>query len=299
MANDRRRLGRRGLLAAVAAGVTASAGCSARGDPPVSLLAAGSLNDVFENGLAPSLDTELRVEARGSAAAARLVAEGTKQPDIVSLADTALFHGPLHPEWYAEFATNAVVLAYNSETTGGERIAAAGADQWYEPLRGDEVSLGRTDPDLDPLGYRTLFALDLATQHYGLDTDLRAVVPERDQLFPETQLVSQFETGAIDAAFTYRNMAVERGYDYVELPDAVNLSDTAAADVYGSVSYELPSGKVVTGAPISYGSTVRQHSSAAFAVFEAQVEGEYLTEFGFGVPEAYPRFRGDVPDELR
>jgi molybdate/tungstate transport system substrate-binding protein len=34
------------------------------------------------------------------------------------------------------------------------------------------------------------------------------------------------------------------------------------------------------------------------AVFEQQIRGEYLREFGFTVPEDYPRFRGDAPDEL-
>ena len=294
--------GRRAVLATVAAGLATGTGCvgglAGAGEPAVSLLAAGSLNNAFEHGLAPSTDHEVQIEARGSAEAARLVADGVKDPDIVSLADVALFDGPLAPDWYAEFATNSLVLAYNAETAGGERVATAGRERWYEPLLADEVSLGRTDPDLDPLGYRTLFALELATEHYDLETELRTAIPERDQRFPETQLVSQFETGAIDAAFTYRNMAVERGYDYVDLPSAIDLGDPTAAETYASVSYELPSGKAVEGAPISYGSTIRRQSPAAFDVFEAQCQGAYLTEAGFGVPEDYPRFRGDAPEKL-
>jgi molybdate/tungstate transport system substrate-binding protein len=294
------RLGRRSLLSALAAGLAASAGCvGARASPePVSLLTAGSLNNAFENGLRPSTDARLELEARGSAELARLVAEGVKAPDIVSVSDVELFDGPLSPEWYAEFATNSVVLAYNGATDGGKRLADAGRDRWYEPLLADAVRLGRTDPALDPLGYRTLFTLELATAYYDTGANLRTAIPERRQLYPETQLVSQFETGSIDAAFTYRNMAVERDYDYIELPTAVDLSDPAFADEYATVSYELPGGKVVEGAPISYGSTIREASPDAMAVFEQQIRGEYLREFGFTVPEDYPRFRGDAPDEL-
>lgn len=294
------RLGRRSLLSAVATGLSATAGCIGvlASPEPVSLLAAGSLNNAFENGLRPSVDTQLDLEARGSAELARLVAEGVKSPHIVSVADVQLFDGPLHPEWYAEFATNSIVLAYNSSSDGGKQIAEAGPERWYEPLQTDEVRLGRTDPALDPLGYRTLFTLELATAYYETNEPLRTAIPERRQRYPETQLVSQFETGSIDAAFTYHNMAVERDYDYIELPAAIDLSDPAFAEEYATVSYELPGGKVVEGGPISYGSTILDESSNAVTVFEEQLRGEYLREFGFTVPADYPRFRGDAPDKL-
>ncbi len=296
---------RRSFLAGVAAAAGVSGGCAARGETdggggPVSLLAAGSLDDALENGLRPGLDVPLRVEPHGSAAAARMVAEGQKSPDVVSLADVSLFDSPLDPAWYAEFATNALVVAYNPDTPGGRRVGAAGADGWFRPMLAGEARVGRTDPDADPLGYRTLFALELATDHYGTDRDLREALPTRGQTYPETQLVGQFETGAIDAAFTYRNMAVERGYEFVDLPAAIDLSDPARADAYASATYALPGGETVRGGVISYGSTVRpgRVRDAVVDAFEAQCDAEYLREFGFGVPEDYPRYTGDVPDAL-
>jgi len=294
------RVGRRAVLSAVAGGVAGLAGCSAvSGDgDAVSVLAAGSLGNALENGLRERVDAPLRIEAHGSARAARLVAEGTKDPDIVTLADAALFDGPLRPDWYAEFATNAVVLAYDGDSEAGRRIAEAGADGWYRPLLSGDVSLGRTDPDLDPLGYRTLFALELATAHYGTETDLRTAVPERDQVYPETQLLSQFETGGIDAAFTYRSMARDRGYEFVALPPAVDLSDPDRADEYATATYDLPGGKTVRGGPISYAATLRTDGEAAVDAFETHVAGDYLVDFGFGAPANYPRYRGDAPDAL-
>jgi molybdate/tungstate transport system substrate-binding protein len=262
------------------------------------MLAAGSLHNALEHGLRPRLDKEVRVEARGSAAVARLVAEGAKDPDIVSVADTALFEAPLSPDWFVEFAANSLVIAYNPDTAGGRRVRDAGPDGWFRPLADDNVSFGRTDPNLDPLGYRTLFALELASDHYGLTENLRKAVPDRDQIYPETRLLGQFETGSLDAAAVYRNMAVERDIDFLELPPAVNLGSPAHADRYASMSYELPSGQVVTGGPVSYASTLRRRSAAADAVFDAHTTGAYLTEFGFTIPDDYPRYRGDVPDEI-
>lgn len=262
------------------------------------MLAAGSLNNALENGLRPAVEPRLRVESHGSAQVARLVAEGQKVPDIVSLADVALFAGPLHPEWFAEFATNSMVVAYNPETEGGQRVAEAGREAWFRPIIAGEVDLGRTAPDLDPLGYRTLFTLELATDYYDTDRDLRAVIPRRDQIYPETQLVSQFETGSIDAAIAYRSMAEERDYDYVDLPAEIDLSDPALTDQYAEATYELPSGKVVEGGLISYGSTMRSDTAAVRDVFETHVAGEYLSEFGFEIPDDYPRYSGNVPGEV-
>jgi molybdate/tungstate transport system substrate-binding protein len=295
--------GRRAFLAGGGAAAAGVAGCLAlvgtgshgRG-ARVALRVAGSLQHATTDGLETTVDVPLAVAANGSAAAARFVAEGQKDPDVLSLADVALFEDPLATRWYVEFAANALVVAYDRASAGGERVASAGTERWHEALLADEVALGRTDPDLDPLGYRTLFALDLAADHYGTDVDLRAAVPGRDQVYPETQLLAALETGAVDAAVVYRSMAVDRGYAFVDLPAQVDLGSPRLADRYATASYELPGGTVVEGDVISYGSTARRRSAAVDAVFEAQVAGEYLAEVGFTVPEAYPRARGDVPD---
>lgn len=304
MTAARSSIGRRTVLTGVAAALGGAAGCTrgpGRGDrrsTTISMLAAGSLNNALENGLKPTVEPPLQIEAHGSAEVARLVAAGHKDPDIVSVADVALFASPLHPDWFAEFATNSLVVAYNPETDGGNRLANAGTDGWYRPLVDGGIALGRTDPDLDPLGYRTLFMLELATEYYGTDTNLRAAIPSHDQIYPETQLVSQFETGAIDAAITYRSMAVERTYEYIDLPAAIDLSDPERADRYATATYELPGGTVVRGGLISYGATVRHRSPAVVDVFAAQTTGQYLNDFGFGIPDDYPRYTGNAPNTV-
>lgn len=293
MSEQRSASSRRGFLGrvgtAAAGGTLALGGCTAAGArQSVSLLVAGSLANALEHGLRPRTDVDLRIEAHGSATVARFVSSGQKDPDIVSLADPALFDAPMSVDEYTVFATNAIVLAYDPESPGGEQVATAGPEEWYHALMSEEVRLGRTDPRLDPLGYRTLFTLDLASEHYGTNRDLRTVVPARDQVYPETQLLGGFETGSIDAAFVYRNMADTRGYTFHELPPEINLSDPAYTDRYRTVAYELPERGEVRGDVIRYGATLRSRTRRPRSVFKRHVTGEYLTEYGFGVPERLP-----------
>lgn len=291
---------RRAVLSGVAAAVAGCAGVPGN-ERPVTILAAGSLTTALERGLRPAVDVPLRTSTRGSAALARLVATDTRHPNIVSVADPALFDGPLHPSWYATYATNAIVLAYNPRTQGGRAVASAGPTDWWRPILTDTTRIGRTDPDLDPLGYRTLFTLELAADHYDRAPPLRDRIPTRRQLYPETQLLAQFETGGIDAAFTYRSMAIERDYPYLELPGAIDLSDPAFAETYREATYTLPGGTTVHGDVIRYAATIHEGMDRASVrtVFDTHVEGAYLDRFGFTAPIEYPVFRGDVPQALR
>lgn len=288
---------RRAFLAGVAAASLGGAGCVAAGSPEqVSILAAGSLQRALRSGFREAVEDPITVEAHGSVAAARMVAAGQRDPDLVALADPGLFSSVLDAPWHAVIATNALALAYDPDSDGGRRVA--GADPWYGPLFGDGVALGRTDPDLDPLGYRTLFALQLAGARADRP-DLADEVLDHGQVYPETGLLSAFETGPLAAAFVYRSMAVDRGYPRVDLPDAVDLSDPARADEYARASYRLPNGTLVRGDAIRYGAWLRGERSAARRVFRALARGTALTDHGFTLPAAYPRYDGTVPASLR
>jgi molybdate/tungstate transport system substrate-binding protein len=289
---------RRAFLGSVAGLGAASAGClGAAEEEPVDVLVAGSLAYAVGRGLEEAVEVPVRVQAHGSAAAARMVAGGVSNPDIVALADPVLFESVLQPEWYVTFATNALTVVYNPETDGGRLVREAGPDRWWEPMQRGDVRLGRTDPDRDPLGYRTLFGLELTGRYYPEAPALRETLPEPEQIYPETQLLAQFETGSIDAAVAYRSMAVERGYDRFDLPPAIDLSDPAHASTYAETSYRLPDGTEVSGAPITYAATVRRTAppQAVRTVFETITEGTLLAEHGFARPPAFPEGEGNVP----
>ncbi|WP_240148935.1 substrate-binding domain-containing protein [Halorubellus sp. JP-L1] len=295
---SRTRRSRRGFLAATAGTLasTAVAGCIGGGREPVEVLAAGSLQAAVDDGLRDALDDPIALEARGSAAAARLVADGQRDPDVLALADPSLFDRLLDSPWDATFATNALCVA-TADTPGGRAVSNA-ADRedadWYDPVLDGTAALGRTDPDLDPLGYRTLFALELAADaddHPGLSEG----VLSPDQLYPETALLSQFETGALDAAVVYESMAADRGYEFVDLPPAVDLSDPDRADAYATATYRLPDGVVVAGDVVEYAAALRSpDDAAAERVFDALVDSATLSAHGFAVPESYPRYRSSA-----
>ncbi len=295
--------GRRQLLQSIGlSGLATLTGCSKlvgeRTTDPVSMLTAGSVQYTFEEELAPALSVPVEIEAHGSATVARLVASGQRDPDIVTVADDSLFEELLTPSWYVTFTSNAIVLAYNTETAIGRRLSSVGVDRWYEPLLDGDPTLGRTDPDQDPLGYRTLFALELAARYHE-SPELTDRVLESTRIVPETGLLGQFEIGAIDAAFTYRNMATERGYEFVELPDAIDLSNPAATKSwYSTVTYELPSGETIAGAPIGYATTIRRNAPSVRAVFSEQITGSYLDRSGFIVRDEHPIATGAVPSDI-
>jgi molybdate/tungstate transport system substrate-binding protein len=266
----------------------------------VRVLAAGSLQRAVDDGLRDAVDAPIALESRGSAALARLVADGQRDPDVLALADVALFDRVLDDPWYASFATNALAVA-TADTTGGRRVqdAAAATDRhWYDPVLAGDAALGRTDPDLDPLGYRTLFAVDLlATDHDR--PNLRTALLAPDQVYPETALLSTLETGALDAAVVYESMATDHGYEYVDLPPGVDLSDPARADAYADATYDLPDAGTVSGDAIEYGATLRSpDDDAASGVFEELVTGAYLIAHGFEVPDGFPQFTGAAPDAI-
>jgi molybdate/tungstate transport system substrate-binding protein len=297
---------RRFLLTAGTAAVAGIAGCTSGSSrdssqpTTVAILAAGSLQNALANGLKPAVDVPVEIEAHGSATVARMIDEGQRDPDIVSVADVALFEEPLSPSWHSVFTSNSVVIAYNPDTDGGERLADAGTERWYEPMVNGDVNIGRTDPDQDPLGYRALFMLELASRYYDDVSSLREQILQQDQIYPETSLISQFETGSIDAAIAYRNMAVERDYEYIELPDQINLSNPQYAENwYSTTSYTLPSGQEIQGGLISYGSTVRHMSDAAVSVFDVHTTGSYLEEHGFLLRDQFPSYTGNVPQRIR
>lgn len=239
------------------------------GEGAPTVLVAGSLNHVARavGGAA--------VEAHGSLAARRLVTEGARDPDALALADPRLFDGLA--ERVACFATNALVVAYAPDSPAAEALA----DDW-RAVRKPDVSVARTDPASDPLGYRTLMALRLS------NLDAKDVL-EESSVFPEVALLQTLRSGKVDAAFAYRNMAVEAGVPYVTLPPAINFADPAHARAYAKASVELPD-RTVRGAPIRYAAHGFTDAGRAWVERLAGAT-DTLEEAGFTLPGEYPRVR--------
>ena len=273
-------LSRRSLLGAGGAAALLGVGgtyvygelAGSTGRAEATALVAGSLLHVAESVPGAS------VEAHGSAAVRRMVLEGLREPDAVALADPRLFSGV--SDRATLFATNALVVTYDPESGVADDLR----EDWLATVQAEGVRLGRTDPERDPLGYRTVMALELAEREYDLDV---GSVLDSSTVFPETDLLNVLEGGGVDAAFTYRNMAVERDLPFVDLPASIDFSDPARVATYASVSYELDHA-TVRGAPIRYGATATTTRGEPWV--ERLVSGrERLEASGFVVPVDYPR----------
>ncbi|MFB6267804.1 MAG: extracellular solute-binding protein [Halodesulfurarchaeum sp.] len=306
------RCSRRSLLRGVGTvgtvGVAGLAGCIAGGTSArASVLSAGSLAVLLADRVGPAFerrtDLGFRAEFHGSAALLRMVTQGQRRPDAVISADATLLRKQLFPDfatWDVVFASNALVITYNPQTGVGRRLAAGEA--WYDVLRDADAKIARSDPALDPLGYRTLMLFDLAERHYGVN-GLAADLREGTIVDPkESHLLAAVGTGDRAAAVTYRNMAQSHGLPHVPLPAAIDLSDPDHAAFYATVTVTLPDGTTVTGRPILYGLTVPETAGNAragrrFASFLLD-QPDLLTDGGLVVPAALPRAHGDVPEAV-
>ncbi|MGM0398342.1 MAG: extracellular solute-binding protein [Halobacteriota archaeon] len=305
---------RREVLAAGGAlGIGTLAGCSGSGSASsgrVSVLSAGSLSVVFNDVVGPRFTEETGYEYRGefhgSNAVMRMVLEGQKRPDVIVSADHRLLRDKLQEgetpksEWDVVFASNSVGLTYAADTDLAARIEDG--EPWYRALLETDATIARSDPDLDPLGYRTVMLFRLAEQYYD-EPGLADALIERLQVDPEeAHMLAAVETGDRVAAITYRNMAIDHGLQFHGLPDELNFSNPALADRYGSVSYEMDDGHTVEGKPILFNATVSTGADDPEAGREfvgyLLENAHLLAENGLIVDDSFPIPNGPVPDEV-
>lgn len=207
---------------------------------------------------------EVAQENAPSLEVVRKLTELGKVPDVLAVADVSLLDSlvlPAHASWYLVFATNAMVLAYGPHSA---YRAEVGRVPWYELLLRPGVRVGRSDPRVDPSGYRTLLALQLAQRLYaspGLEAELLRAMPERYVRRAEADLSALIQGGELDYIWTYRNLAEAHGLEWIELPPELSLESPALAEWYATASLELPGpdgrrGLRVQGAPILFALTI-------------------------------------------
>jgi molybdate/tungstate transport system substrate-binding protein len=284
----------------------------------VSVLYAGSLATVMENGLGTAFSKssgyEFQGEAQGSLGAARMIHDHLRSPDVFISADPSVNEKVLMGSkngdmvtWFLTLASSQLVLAYSPNSKFAEKFkeAAAGTVPWYEVLKTPGLRFGRGDPRTDPKGYRTLFLFELAGKHYqrpelpGLLGD--PINPE--QVFPEVALLARVQSGQSDAGIFYKHEVVAHKLPFVTFPPEINLSDPKFSALYAQASYTTPSGEHVSGAPILFTITIpktvgHKESALAFVRFLLS-SNDLLKEFGFGTVDH--RVGGDVaqvPSEL-
>jgi len=173
-------------------------------------------------------DIDILREGGGSTKMARMISELNKPADIMASADYQVIDKALIPDragWNIRFASNQLVLCYTERS----RYAAEVNDRnWYDILGRKDVVWGHSDPNLDPCGYRSLMALQLAEKFYGqpgLYDRLLANRPRKNVRPKSVELVSLLKTGNMDYAWEYLSVAVQHELEFVKLDDHINLGN--------------------------------------------------------------------------
>ena len=170
-------------------------------------------------------------ESGASLEHARKITELHRVPDLLLLADVEVISQLLVPKyatWYAEFARNRMVVAYTDRSKRAREITP---DNWTKILQENDVEIGRTDPNLAPVGYRTLIMFDLAERYYkqpGLAASLLQHAPERNIRPNAAELAALLAAGELDYIYDYQSVAESNGFRFIALPDAINLGDPEA-----------------------------------------------------------------------
>jgi molybdate/tungstate transport system substrate-binding protein len=179
---------------------------------------------------------------------------------VIALADYEVFPQYLMPEqvdWYLDFARNRMVLAYTPRSRFASEITP---ENWWKIVQRPGVQVGRSDPNLDPNGYRTLLTMQLAEKHYGapgLYDSLLAHAPENNVRPKEADLVGLVQAGEMDYIWSYESLARAAGLKFVQLPAAIDLSSPADSARYATAQVRVRGktpGDSVTfrGQPIVY-----------------------------------------------
>lgn len=203
-------------------------------------------------------------ENQSSLELARRLTEFNDIPDVIALADYQVFPKYLSPKfvdgWWL-FARNRIVLAYTDKSHHADLLAN---ENWRKVVTMKDVEVGRSDPNTDPSGYRTLMTFQLAELHYnepGLAKRLQAGAAEKNIRPREADQVAMLQAGELDYIWTYENLARAAGLKFVNLPGEIDLSTAADSSWYSKVSVRVAGkqrGDSVTfhGEPILYGVAV-------------------------------------------
>ena len=212
-------------------------------------------------------EVTIRLEAAGSVECARKITELNRNADIMASADYKIIDDlliPNHADWNVLFSGNELSLVYTNKSRYANEI---NADNWFEILQLPNVHHGRSDPNADPCGYRTLLTLQLAEEFYG-QPGLTQKISRKDTRFirpKEVDLLALLETGTIDYIFLYRSVAVQHGLEYLILPKEINLGNPKLTNEYANASVTIRGSSPldtmqIVGEPMVYGITIPKNA---------------------------------------
>ncbi len=254
------------------------------------------------------------LEPAGSIECTRKITDLGKPCDILASSDYQVIDKMLIPkyaDWNIKFVSNEMAIVFNDKSRYANQI---NRNNWYEILLRKDVAYGRSDPNADPCGYRSVMTMQLAEKFYkkpGLTSKLTA--KDRNYMRPkEVDLVALLESNALDYVFLYKSVAIQHHLRYLELPDEINLRNPAFENLYRSTSVVI-NGKspglkeTMRGEPMIYGITILSAAPNKTAAIEflkfmlSPDKGMKIME-KHGQPTVIPQQNsnyGNIPDALK
>jgi molybdate/tungstate transport system substrate-binding protein len=124
-------------------------------------------------------------------------------------------------------------------------------------------------------------------------------------------LLYLLDSGDLDYAFEYRSVAQQHGFEYLELPEGIDLSSLDYEEFYATATVEVTGSEpgtttTLSGAPIVYGVTIPSNAphpvlALEFVKFLLGPEGQSIME-ACGQPPIVPAIASDrdkLPEELK
>lgn len=235
-------------------------------------------------------DIKVLFESAGSRECARKITELKKPCDIMASSDYYVIRDMLIPEfagWYINFAGNEMCIAYNHQSRLHEKLTTT---NWFSIVMDKTVSFGRSNPDNDPCGYRTLQVFKLSSIYYK-NPALAEKLAGKDGRFirpKEVDLLALLESRSLDYIFIYRSVAIQHKLDYLTLPDEINLKNPSFAKQYAVVQVEIKgkeAGKktIMKAEPMVYAFTILKNApnkdaALKFADFILSDKGKSIME---------------------
>ncbi len=216
--------------------------------------------------------TEIIGESSGTLLAIRKITELNKRADLIFVADALSIKNMLMPkytDWYISFYKDRVVLAYTEKSKYANDMDAR---NWYKILARPDVRFGYANPDLAPIGYRTLITWQLADLFYKDKLNNKSIyeaLKERcpkEYIMPDVaEMLYLLESLSLDYGFIYESTAKQHNLRYIRLPREIDLGSEELADFYKQASVELTSNKTgktetIKGSAVTFAFTILRDS---------------------------------------
>jgi molybdate/tungstate transport system substrate-binding protein len=192
--------------------------------PPITIFAAASLArplQVVTDSFRVRAAVTSLAELGGSMDQVRKITDLGRVPDVMLLVDDDLTASlaPAHLDWYVRYGTNRLVVAYTPKSRFADSITS---DNWWKILTRRDVTIGRADPDVAPVGKHALTLLRRASTYYGsagLSDRLLEHAPLRFVRPNAAELAALLEAGEVDYVIDYSSVAQQYGFSLVPIPE--------------------------------------------------------------------------------